>query len=83
MNEQPPGALRHPPKEGGRGSIIDNPSCPLFSGLPTQEAGGPQGSAAGGGVKRPLRLGRHLRLRKQRAAQMYSANPDAVGLEAD
>ena len=37
---------------------------------------GAQGSAACGGVKRPQRLGRRLRLRKQRAAQMLSANPE-------
>ena len=41
-----------------------------------EREGGLQGSAAGGGVKRPKKLGRHLRLRKQRAAQMLSANPD-------
>ena len=43
-----------------------------------KRAGGPQGSAAGGGVKRPKRLGRHLYLRKQRAAQMLSVNPDVL-----
>ena len=38
--------------------------------------GGLRGSAASGGDKRPKKQGRHLRLRKQRAAQMLSANPD-------
>ena len=32
--------------------------------------------------KRPQQLGRHLRLRKQSAAQMLSANPEA-GAEGD
>ena len=41
-----------------------------------KQSGGPQGSAACGGVKRPLRLGRNLLLRKQRAAQMLSSNPE-------
>ena len=39
---------------------------------------GPQGSAASGGGKRPKRLGRHLRLRKHRAAQMLSVNPNEI-----
>ena len=37
---------------------------------------GPQGSAAGGGVKRPPRLGRHLVLHKRSAGQNLSANPE-------
>ncbi len=46
------------------------------SGRGGRITGGLRESAAGSGVKRPKKLGRHLRLRKQSAAQMRSANPD-------
>ena len=52
--------------------------CPTrapFQGAP-RCGGGPQGSAASGGVKRPRRLGRHLPLHKQSAGQRLRANPD-------
>ena len=43
-----------------------------------RSGGGPQGSAASGGVKRPQRLGRHLPLHKRSAGQRLSANPDCI-----
>ena len=60
-----------------------------YRGLSAKLTGGPQGSAAGGGVKRPYpngtlsplrgsgaRLGRRLVLHKRSAGQSLSANPD-------
>ena len=52
------------------------PSCPLSRGLSAKLTGGPQGSAAGGGVKRPQRLGRHLPWHEQSEVGRLSANPD-------
>jgi len=42
-----------------------------------KRAGGPQGSAACGGVKRPQRLGSRLPWRKQSEAGRLSGNPDS------
>ena len=62
--------------------VCTAPSCPLYRGLDAAgRPGGPQGSAAGGGVKRPQRLGRHLPLHKRSAGQRPSANPVAASLQ--
>ena len=47
--------------------------CPAVKKQP----GGPHGSAAGGGVKRPQRLGSCLPSRKQSEAGRLSSNPDS------